>query len=311
MFLGAVTTQAQITIGGNIYGGGNAGDMTGKTSVVIRSADIDGSVFGGARQANVGGSTFVNIDGNHMSGDILINYVYGGNDIAGTIGQSDEVPADLTKATEYGVNEQCNAFVLTTQERMVTTGEGPDAETTQPYKIFIGQLFGGGNGDYDYPESPVDGKYVAKSGDETIATSLTPFVKPETDRVYIEMRGGSCVILYGGGNNVTVREATDICIDNPSTITDNVYERDENGQETTTSKLTDQRLKNMGVYDLSNAGSVDQGVATSPDYQFSRVFGGNNKADMAIRPKWHLEKGKIRNLYSGGNHGAMTHLQKE
>lgn len=88
MFLGAVTAQAQITIGGNVYGGGNAGDMNGKTSVTVRAGDINGSVYGGARQANVGGHTFVNIDGENMSGDILINYVYGGNDIAGTIGTS-------------------------------------------------------------------------------------------------------------------------------------------------------------------------------------------------------------------------------
>ena len=43
MFLGAVTAQAQITIGGNVYGGGNAGDMNGKTSVTVRAGDISSS----------------------------------------------------------------------------------------------------------------------------------------------------------------------------------------------------------------------------------------------------------------------------
>ena len=137
MFLGAVTAQAQITIGGNVYGGGNAGDMNGKTSVTVRAGDINGSVYGGARQANVGGHTFVNIDGENMSGDILINYVYGGNDIAGTIGTSilptktvekinqatseityEEVPL-LTKAEENGIDDSYNSLVLTTKEKMV------------------------------------------------------------------------------------------------------------------------------------------------------------------------------------------------
>ena len=69
------TVQAQITIGGNVYGGGNIGDTGSTTEVVICAGDIQGNVFGGARQANVGGSAFVNIDGEHMSGDILINCV--------------------------------------------------------------------------------------------------------------------------------------------------------------------------------------------------------------------------------------------
>ena len=86
MFLAAVEVQAQITIGGNVYGGGNAGDLGGSTTVTVHAGDIS-AVYGGARMANVGGYTFVNIDGAHASEDILITTVYGGNDITGTIGQ--------------------------------------------------------------------------------------------------------------------------------------------------------------------------------------------------------------------------------
>ena len=35
MFLAATAVQAQITIGGNVYGGGNAGDTGGNTKVVV------------------------------------------------------------------------------------------------------------------------------------------------------------------------------------------------------------------------------------------------------------------------------------
>ena len=233
--------QAQITIGGNVYGGGNVGDLDGATEVVICAGDIQGNVFGGARQANVGGSTFVNIDGEHMSGDILINCVYGGNDIAGTIGTSAAVPDDLQQTTDNGIDNSYNAFVLSTKERTVTTVENEQTVTTQPYKIYMGQLFGGGNGDYDYTSdnSPYKGK-----------------TRPELAKTYLEILGGSCVLLYGGGNNVTVTEATDICIDNPSAITYQVYERDENGDEITSKpKLTNERLKAMGVYQLGGSPS--------------------------------------------------------
>ena len=111
LFLISVATQAQIKIGGNVYGGGNAGNTSGSTSVTVRAGDI-GRVFGGARQADVGGSAFVNIDGNHASSYIIIDNVYGGNDIAGTIGTSESLPDALTKAEENGVTaEEWNAFV--------------------------------------------------------------------------------------------------------------------------------------------------------------------------------------------------------
>ena len=83
-----MTAQAQITIAGNVYGGGNAGDLGGKTEVLVYEGDIH-QVYGGARQANVGGSTFVNIDGEHASNYIIINRVFGGNDIAGNVGQTE------------------------------------------------------------------------------------------------------------------------------------------------------------------------------------------------------------------------------
>ena len=156
MLLGVTTAQAQITIAGNVYGGGNAGDLNGKTEVSVYAGDIHG-VFGGARQANVGGSAFVHVDGEHASNYIVIDKVYGGNDIAGTIGTSDPIPFPLENNTD-GVDNTWNAFVRIST-KTVTTGTGTEAVTTEAegaQKIYIGQLFGGGNGDYDYttPTSP-------------------------------------------------------------------------------------------------------------------------------------------------------------
>ena len=280
--------HAQVVIGGNVYGGGNEGNVNGKTTVTVREGDIDGSVFGGARQANVGGRAFVNIDGENMSGDIIINRVYGGNDIAGTIGTSAEKPF-VTKVDT--IDNTYNAFVLMTREKnSVTDSQG---EITSPYSIFIGQIFGGGNGEYDYSEgSDYEGKQ-----------------RPELAKTYIEIDGGSAVLVYGGGNNATVTQATDICINDSGKITNHIYERDENGdaiEDLSHDLLNDNRLKRMGVYQLGGAG---ENVANSPEYHFSRVFGGNCVADMSIRPSWHLEQGKIRKLFSGGNRGAMTHPQ--
>ena len=292
MLLAATAVRAQITIGGNVYGGGNAGDTGGNTKVTVHAGDLN-CVYGGARQANVAGHAFVNVDGEHMSDNIVINYVYGGNDIAGKVGESvketDLIPEGLIDAAANGITpaegetnagentKKYSAFVLTTKERTAGTGE------TQRH-IFIGQLFGGGNGDYDYTStsSPHQG-----------------MTKPELSKTYLELRGGTIAYAYGGGNNATVTVATDICVDNSSAVTTDEHLKtilniDADGIK--------ERMKKMGL----NTVSTQVG---SNDFQFARVFGGNNKAEMAIQPTWHLKDGKIRNLYSGGNQGAMTHKE--
>ena len=281
MLLGVTTAQAQIKIGGNVYGGGNLGDMTGKTSVTVRAGNIEGAVYAGARQANVDKSTFVHIDGANMSGDIVINAVYGGNDVAGSIGMaltdSDGIPSLVVSDTVgLDISKTCNAFVLTTQEK---SGK----------HIFIGQLYGGGNGDYDYKS--------AKLSDNTTPNPYYGKRRPEIEKTFLDIKGGTIGYLFGGGNNATVTETTDIRINNASTVT-----TDDNLKTilNTDSAGLMRRLKNMGL----NTVHTQLG---SSDYQFGRVFGGNNKAAMAIRPKWHLVGGKIRDLYSGGNAGNMTH----
>lgn len=56
--------------------------------------------------------------------------------------------------------------------------------------------------------------------------------------------------------------------------------------------MSQDRLEEMGLLDMTD--NIDD-----YDYHFSRVFGGNNKAEMAIMPTWDLQKGSIENLYSG------------
>ena len=324
ILLTAIAAQAQIKIGGNVYGGGNAGKLSGSTKVVVRAGDVKGGVFGGARQADVGGSAFVHIDGPKMSGDITINTVYGGNDIAGTVGTSTTLPhSSLGTDANHNVNDY-NAFVLTQPER-TETGSGNSATTTQPFSIFIGQLYGGGNGDYpqtDKAEGKYDVTVKETQWDATANEGAGAFVekdvtledvdKPELSKTFVDLHGGTFGYVFGGGNAVTVKEAVDICINNTSTVT-----TEANGLKLTyadanqtngVTKPEDITSANLGdnPHDLR---LLDMGINLStyvPGYNFLRVFGGNNKAAMHIRPNWHLQDGSIVNLYSGGNEGRMT-----
>ena len=137
--LNALNIQAQITIGGNVYGGGNQGEVgTGNakteytfdktndtddmTSVIIRSGEIK-NVYGGGRMAGVDGNSSVTIDGTTSTDKIIIGNVYGGNDITGTVKGGAKVKStyDAEKSTK---------------------------------SIYVAKLFGGGNGDYTYGTAP-------------------------------------------------------------------------------------------------------------------------------------------------------------
>ena len=364
ILLSTVAAQGQIKIGGNVYGGGNQGEVKGSTKVTVLAGDIgavvdptaerpladpQGRVFGGARMANVGGNTFVHIDGEHASDYILINYVFGGNDIAGKIGTAkavgESVPTELeavlaageTNEKKNAVDDEFNSYVRIstkalsehyTQTEIDAAANDPEAaaygkRTTDvkpdptAKKVYIGQLFAGGNGDFDYEQESVGGGKVKhtiynwsdKTHSSPLATMTTNagevgFQLPEQDKTYLEVVGGSIVYAYGGGNNATVKTQNIIHIDNPSAVVNHIWV-DNAGNEVAenTSGATDllctERFKEMGI----NTGFS---FPSSGAYQIGRFFGGNNKAEMHIRPTWNLLAGKVRNLYSGGNRGIMT-----
>ena len=334
MLLAAVTVRAQeptpdpqsdelefqIKIGGNVYGGGNAGNLDGSTKVSVYGGYLT-DVYGGARMANVGGSTFVNIDGKNASDDIFIVSVYGGNDISGTIGQgtvTTTVPTELENIkedendedkTHNDINNTWKTFVRTSAsaKTTITAGESPNAVsvTGDSKMLTIGSLFGGGNGDYTYgTKTTGEGEsatitYVAKVGEKEVASSATELKAPELSKTYLEIKGGCIAHVYGGGNNATVTEATTINIDNESsdlvsmgTVYAAIHNKDA--------------VVLLGMLKARMALTTFQSNLSSYAFNHARVFGGNNKAAMTIMPKWNLQKGIIRDLYSGGNEGSMT-----
>ncbi len=296
--LSASLMQAQITIGGNVYGGGNAGKTGGNTTVTVHAGDLN-RVFGGARMADVKGRAFMNIDGAHASNYIVINRLYGGNDIAGTIGKSTEELPDIIKphAATNKVDTTWNALVLISTK---TNTDGTEADDAQ--KIYIGQLFGGGDGEYEYGSRTegLNTVYYAKENNIEVATSTTPLIVPDLGKTFVDIHGGSIVYAYGGGNNATITERTVISLDNPSEVVNSIKDATNPNADNTGELLTNNRFEDkMGI-------NTTFSYPSSKAYQIGRLFGGNNKADMAIRPRWNLQQGKVRMLYGGGNEGRMT-----
>ena len=295
---------AQIQIGGSIYGGGNEGKTEGNTKVTVYEGDLN-NVYGGARMADVNGNAFVHIDAEHASSYIIINKVYGGNDISGNVGVVSQgetskktLPTELTKAEDNHVTKDWDTFVR------VSTKKKADGTVDATQKTYIGQLFGGGNGNYTYSSETVgnDDIHVLKdteTGDEILRTK-NDINQPDLSKTYLELLGGSIVNVFGGGNMATVTEDAVIHLENPSEVVNHIKVKDglednENG----TDILNEDRFKLMGInykFTYPNSGA----------FQIGNLFGGNNKVDMAIQPRWNLLGGKVRNLYSGGNEGRMT-----
>ena len=304
------TPSIGIVIGGNVYGGGNEGEVSGSTTVTMKAAEVRGSVFGGARMADVGGRAFVHIDGeNTVGGEILLKRVYGGNDIAGTVGKNvnsslTTTTAIPTQLTEVGKTEGKND-INDSWVAFVRTSKMPTED--YDHRIVVGTIFGGGNGDYNYfspgditgqdsiGQNIVATKYEVrdKSTGALIAEDTVPFTKPTLSKTYLELLGGCLAHVYGGGNNVTVTQNTTLCINNTSKgLAHLLNASDPTGEF---KELTGILEKNTFQNDYSNL-----------DYTFARIFGGNNKAEMSIMPVWNIQRGRIRDLYSGGNEGNMT-----
>ena len=167
--LWALPVSAQIKIGGNVYGGGNHAEVRGSTKVTVKAGDIGavedgtprpladpkGRVFGGARMANVGGNSFVHIDGENATDYILINQVYGGNDIAGQIGTAAAVgeelpeeltavkrtPADETDSTKNAIDKTFNSYVRISTKKTSEhyTAEEIDSAANNPEAAAYGK----------------------------------------------------------------------------------------------------------------------------------------------------------------------------
>ena len=316
----SLTAHAQIKIGGNVYGGGNHAEVRGSAKVTVLKGDLQ-SVFGGARMANVGGHTFVNIDGENATGDIMAVSVYGGNDISGTIGTpatvNEAVPTELTddipteedredvsderKPYMNVVNDTWNCFVRMSR----STKDDGAGNKVEKYPIVIGSVYGGGNGDFTYtdengiPLRDDKGNYIAKEGDEIVAVSKNPLFVPEIDKTYLELKGGCAGHVYGGGNNATVRVNTTLNIANESSDLLTLATQYAAEHSRTVADV-------LGFYQNKVQLNSFQSDLGSYAYNFARIYGGNNRAEMAIRPTWNLQAGKIRDLYSGGNRGNMT-----
>lgn len=262
----------------NVYGGGNAGSMKGNeefedvchntvenvsTYVKVESEDvtIKQNIFGGCRMADVEHMAYVDIRGTNDAG---VQYVYGGNDIAGTVYGNTRV--DVSGGTVHNI-------------------------------------WGGSNGYYEYnvidPRANVD---VYPYGTTTftgtpIATHTTG--EPYVDSATVNLFGGNIMTnVYGGGRMGDVR-ATTVVVDNKACTerTLNISGAIYGGGEGNWKDLTAQRRGNTGenttglASSTSAAGATHVHLKSATNLTSATAYGGGRGGDayntyITVYPTW-------------------------
>lgn len=284
----------------NVYGGGNAGSMRGNegftdvcndtvenvsTYVLVQSTDvtIKQNIFGGCRMADVENMAYVDIRGTNDAG---VQYVYGGNDIAGTVYGNTRV--DVSGGTVYNI-------------------------------------WGGSNGYYEYQAiDPRTNENVYAYGNtsftgEPIATHTTG--EPYVDSATVNLFGGTIkTSVYGGGRMGDVRATTvmvdnQACTERPLTIEGAIY----GGGEGNWANLDMPRRGNTGenttgtASGLSAVGATHVHLKSATLLTSATAYGGGRGGDayntyITTYPTWTQPFNAIYGGCWGSDVKGTTHV---
>lgn len=182
-------------------------DANGKCGLVIDR------IFGGCRCANVDNSTFVRITRADYIGDI-----YGGCDIAGTVGDHPGTVSGMTSLTKLVMrNNHYEADTLQCDFPAGSTMANAGTYVLVTGSYVKNNIYGGGNGEYIYHHDANGGKecnvYRAGTTDFT-TTPATTFNYPDVQYPWVSqaltivMGGHVDGGIYGGGNMASVGHAS-------------------------------------------------------------------------------------------------------
>jgi len=297
----------------NVYGGGNmahVGRPTSAATAGTTQVTIDGTptfstaelsqaaIFGGGNFANIFGTARTNISGS----PVIYGNVYGGNDKTGTVtGVRDG--GSYTTANNYTTtarteSQDFSSFLNYGMNGSTTTMtvKAPAAVTIQGTPQINGSVFGGGNGDYNYYHFTDAGtleNYTSNASlpwvngrDVVLKCGMPPL--PDQNGAIVDInvqQTGHIDYVFAGGNNATVGTAVSV-----------------NGHSYPRADLKPYLWFNADIDDAD----ITADVTSGNNINVGTVFGGNNKAAMAVVPNLYFFKGKAGDIYGGGNLGEMT-----
>ena len=250
---------------------------------------IGGDIFGGGRMADVGGDTKVTI---HNCDSVRA--VFGGNDIAGTV----------------------------TGGSIVTIGTDSATVSTGTRNIYIGTVYGGGNGYYKYEGiATVDASHTTFNGrvrpfgttDEyptpVVSTVFTDGVIPAIGTTHVVMNSDLAHVdsIFGGAKNafITGDGAGVVTVDqNAGVVYAEFGGNNFGGALTGTGAVTTVNVN--GTKEKTDA-VVANGHDSGFGYDFGvrYLFGGGNLVD-AVSVALNINGGMVDTCFAGGNRATVT-----
>ena len=271
--------QPLLRIGGNVYGGGNRGNLEFETNVVVKSGEVVGAVYGGARMADVQ-ATNVTIEGG------IVNYVYGGNDITGQVKQ--ETNVDIRGSVVHDVYGGGNGSYVYT-----------DIEANKEVPALA-----------DFYYNPGANSAEALNEFRPNVPKATVHIQG-TDAEHLTYIGGA---VYCGGNSATLRPATgalastaEATLKIGSYVVANQVFMGSNGENMiTTETLSRYADSGISTLDLTNSATFStymQGVDVTirPTVLFD-----TDDPDTDANEAYQSYSTRIGSFYGGGNVGSMS-----
>lgn len=167
----------------------------------------------------------------------------------------------------------------------------------------IGKVFGGGNGEYG-----TQGGNDRYSGGDVLGregiTQLAGMALPNIDSTWVEITGGSIMEVYGGANCSNVKKHAHIAID----YADNVESKAH--FDRTASEQCYQRGKVFISEPFIKDAFNDDGVKIGLNHNICRLYGGNNSSPLLIQPEWDMQHADIGTIYGGCNQGDVLYYNE-
>ncbi len=240
-------------------------------------ANHDGNVYGGGYLASVWGLGYAYVGGS----PVVYGSFYAGNDCNGRIESFGTYSMQGVAAKDYTASDNTTHLNI---EIVKEDGTGTTLNSAYSSYVLIEgtpqitSVYGSGNGAYNYgaPDRPQYSSVEPVCLDAASSTN-----RPEQSSTFIDIHtsGGFIDTVFGGGNGIGVTDAVTILLNN-------------------------QMLHNP---DRIAAAVPDRNGNSHNDTLFvGTIFGGNNLEKMTCVPNIRLAKGMVKNVFGGGNAGAMT-----
>lgn len=345
VLLCAVSMQAQVTIGGNVFGGGRMADVNGNSDIyvvgqtdqattiqrVFGGNDIAGGVAGtgdqngskiliGASEAGVANTNAIKIDAVYGGGNGFYNYPI--STAVNTALAEDQT--EMTVAANGGVKAfdgsgDAVASLESGKRIPYITNTNVNVKGSN---VFIDTLFGGAKNAFvgetcastvtvTIDNGVIGHVFGGNNVGGAVVNDITITVNgtvPGTDYAKIgkDVENGFGIYeLYGGGNKVEAKGAVAVNVNGG--MIDQCFAGGNSASVGTGTCGTHGTTVTVAVADdqFKYPASPNYDGVTGP-YNIRTLFGGNNQAAMGILPTLNLTKGGIGTVYGGGNAGNMT-----